>query len=265
MIPSMSGFQEEYAAIYDLLYAEKNYEEESQLVRKVINEFTPDAKILLDYGCGTGNHAKEFASHGFDVWGLDKNESMLKIARERLRDVPNIELRHVEDRDLIPPDSVDVCTTLFDVISYMNTNEEIVDFLSYVRRILVKKGLLIFDFWYGPGVIALGPEKRCKEFDLGEQSILRLTSPQHDRDACVVTVTHKVVLSDDAVSRRHALIRNEQDNIIVFDLGSRTGTQVDGETLGGHVLSAGETITLGTTELVLMQPGSGEGSASDGS
>ena len=75
----------------------------------------------------------------------------------------------------------------------------------------------------------------------------------------------EVVLSDDAVSRRHALIRNEQDKIIVFDLGSRTGTQVDGEPLRGHVLSAGETITLGSTELVLMQPGSGEGSASDGS
>ena len=78
----------------------------------------------------------------------------------------------------------------------MNTNEEIIDCLSYVRRILVKKGLLIFDFWYGPGVIALGPERRWKEFDLGEQSLLRLTSPQHDRDACVVTVTHKVVLSE---------------------------------------------------------------------
>ena len=196
MIPSMSGFQKEYTAVYDLLYADKNYQEESQLVRKVINEFTPDAKKLLDYGCGTGNHVKEFASHGFDVRGLDKSESMLRIARERLRDAPNIELRHVEDRDLIPPGSVDVCTTLFDVISYMNTNEEIIDFLSYVRRILVKKGLLIFDFWYGPGVIALGPEKRWKEFDLGEQSLLRLTSPQHDRDACLVTVTHKVVLSD---------------------------------------------------------------------
>ena len=75
----------------------------------------------------------------------------------------------------------------------------------------------------------------------------------------------QMVLSDDAASRRHALIRNEQGNIMVFDLGSRTGTQVDGESLGGLVLSAGNTITLGTTEMVLMQPGSGEGSASNGS
>jgi pSer/pThr/pTyr-binding forkhead associated (FHA) protein len=75
----------------------------------------------------------------------------------------------------------------------------------------------------------------------------------------------QVVLSDDAVSRRHALIRHEQGNAMVFDLGSRTGTQVDGESLGGFTLSAGITVTLGTTELVLMQPGSGEGSSSDGS
>jgi pSer/pThr/pTyr-binding forkhead associated (FHA) protein len=75
----------------------------------------------------------------------------------------------------------------------------------------------------------------------------------------------EVALSDDAVSRRHALIRHEQGAVMVFDLGSRTGTQVDGESLGGYVLSAGNTITLGTTELVLMQPGSGEGSGNDGS
>ncbi len=75
----------------------------------------------------------------------------------------------------------------------------------------------------------------------------------------------QVALSDDSVSRRHALIRRNEDSIIVFDLGSRTGTQVNGEALTGHTLSAGETITLGTTELVLMQPGSREGSSSDGS
>ena len=77
--------------------------------------------------------------------------------------------------------------------------------------------------------------------------------------------TGQVVLSDEAVSRRHVLIRHEQGNAMVFDLGSRTGTQVDGGSLGGYVLSGGAIITLGTTELVLMQPGSGEGSASNGS
>ena len=68
-----------------------------------------------------------------------------------------------------------------------------------------------------------------------------------------------VELSDNTVSRRHAMIRSEQGRQVVFDLGSRTGTQVDGESISGHRLSAAETITLGTTEIVLMLVESKEG------
>ena len=62
-----------------------------------------------------------------------------------------------------------------------------------------------------------------------------------------------VLLTDDTVSRRHALIRQDEDRFLVFDLGSRTGIQVDGESISGHKLSAGETVTIGKTEFVLMQ------------
>lgn len=68
----------------------------------------------------------------------------------------------------------------------------------------------------------------------------------------------KVLLTDGAVSRRHALIRKEQDRFVIFDLGSRSGTRVDGESMGGHRLSAGEVITLGRSELTLMRTGSKE-------
>ena len=68
-----------------------------------------------------------------------------------------------------------------------------------------------------------------------------------------------VLLADDTVSRRHALVRYEQGRHVIFDLGSRTGTQVDGERISGHRLTASETITLGTTEIVLMLVGTKEG------
>jgi pSer/pThr/pTyr-binding forkhead associated (FHA) protein len=66
----------------------------------------------------------------------------------------------------------------------------------------------------------------------------------------------EVLLTDDAVSRRRALIRAEQDGFVVFDLGSRSGTLVDGEAMTGQELSGGDTISVGRTEVVLMQPGS---------
>lgn len=55
------------------------------------------------------------------------------------------------------------------------------------------------------------------------------------------------------------MIRAEQERFMVFDLGSRSGTQVDGESLGGHALSAGDTLSVGRTEMLLMQVGTGAG------
>ena len=68
----------------------------------------------------------------------------------------------------------------------------------------------------------------------------------------------KVLLTDGTVSRRHALIREEQDRFVIFDLGSQSGTRVDGESMSGHRLSPGDTISVGRSELTLMQMGSKE-------
>ena len=63
-----------------------------------------------------------------------------------------------------------------------------------------------------------------------------------------------VLLSDESVSRRHAIVRWDGDRFVVFDLGSRTGTQVGGEAIKGVRLSPGDSLSLGRTEMVLMQP-----------
>ena len=63
-----------------------------------------------------------------------------------------------------------------------------------------------------------------------------------------------ILLSDETVSRHHAVVRSKQDRFVVFDLGSRTGTQVDGEAIRGYALSPGDAVSLGRTEVVLMQP-----------
>ena len=65
-----------------------------------------------------------------------------------------------------------------------------------------------------------------------------------------------VMLTDGSVSRHHAMIRKEEDRFVVFDLGSRTGTKVEDATLTGYRLIMGETISMGRSELVLMQIGS---------
>lgn len=192
----MEPFNKEYAEIYDFLYTEKDYHDEVNLIEQAIRKYKPDTKKILDYGCGTANHTMILSSKGYEIYGLDRNNHMLAIARLKLKDKKNIRFYNTDEKDVLTPDSIDMCITLFDVISYMNTNEEINDFLDYLRKVLVNRGLFVFDFWYGPGVVSLGPEKKWKEYDIGEKKVLRLINPLHDRNNCIVTVTQELIITE---------------------------------------------------------------------
>jgi SAM-dependent methyltransferase len=189
-------FSKKYSRIYDILYADKDYHGEVRLIEQVITKYNPDVRKILDYGCGTGMHAKALALKGYQIFGIDKNANMLAIAEQKLKDHKNVHFYNARERAAIDSCSIDLCITLFDVMSYMNRNEEIRDFLTYVKDILTDKGLLIFDFWYGPGVLNVGPEKRWKVYQAGDKKILRLTDPVHNHDNCIVSSTHEILISD---------------------------------------------------------------------
>ena len=58
-----------------------------------------------------------------------------------------------------------------------------------------------------------------------------------------------VVLSDESVSRRHAEVRREGNDIVVVDLGSTNGTKVNGAGVRQRRLDDGDEIAVGTTRL----------------
>lgn len=59
-------------------------------------------------------------------------------------------------------------------------------------------------------------------------------------------------LSDDSVSREHAVIRCHDGKLSVFDLGSTAGTSIDGQNIGGIRLNNGDVISMGRSEFTLM-------------
>ena len=63
-----------------------------------------------------------------------------------------------------------------------------------------------------------------------------------------------VRLSDESVSRNHALVRCENGVITLFDVGSRSSTEIDGKTVGGHALNDGDSISVGRTTIKMMAP-----------
>ncbi|HUC37158.1 MAG TPA: DUF3662 and FHA domain-containing protein [Acidimicrobiales bacterium] len=58
-----------------------------------------------------------------------------------------------------------------------------------------------------------------------------------------------VVLSDSNVSRRHAEVRRQGNEVVLFDLGSTNGTRVNGVPVRERVLADGDEISVGTTPI----------------
>jgi pSer/pThr/pTyr-binding forkhead associated (FHA) protein len=60
-------------------------------------------------------------------------------------------------------------------------------------------------------------------------------------------------LTDPGVSRRHAEVRREGDDVVLVDLGSTNGTQVNGRNIERVRLTPGDQIALGGTTLVYQR------------
>jgi hypothetical protein len=61
---------------------------------------------------------------------------------------------------------------------------------------------------------------------------------------------NQLVLDSPLVSRTHAQIRVRHGRFMLFDLGSKSGTQVQGITINQHILQPGDVITIADVQLV---------------
>lgn len=78
------GVFKKYAKYYDLFNKDKDYGKEADYVHALIQKYAPDAKAILDLGCGTGQHDFFLAEKGYSVIGVDMSEEMLSIANTQL-------------------------------------------------------------------------------------------------------------------------------------------------------------------------------------
>ena len=63
-----------------------------------------------------------------------------------------------------------------------------------------------------------------------------------------------VRLSEDSVSRKHAMIRCDNGIFNIYDVGSRCGTYLNGQPIGGKDLSDGDVVAMGRSKFTIMAP-----------
>ncbi len=193
----MSPFGHLYSQYYDLLYQDKDYLGEVEYINKLIGNYKDDALTILDLGCGTGKHAELFCNSGYHVHGIDLSADMLAIAEQRrLGKEDRLSFTHSNIQDLTLNQKFDAVISLFHVISYQSSNQELVQAFQVAKNHLSENGILIFDFWYGPAVLTDLPTTRVKRLENESIKVTRLAEPVIHTQENVVDVNYTVFIQD---------------------------------------------------------------------
>lgn len=210
----MKQIFDKYSKYYDLIYREKDYENEVEYITSLILKHNPNAKTILDLGCGTGIHANLLAKKGFSVTGVDYSSEMIKIANNKKS---NEYLDNINRLDFIVGDiksikldkKFDVVISIFHVFSYLNSNADIHETIHNIDTHLNKNdGLLIFDFWYGPGVLTELPTERHKTFKNQDLIVNRYSTPVLKTFLNIVEVNYRIQINDMSNNSNHEIFES---------------------------------------------------------
>jgi SAM-dependent methyltransferase len=192
----MTGvFNETYASVYDVLYADKNNAAECDAITNSFGRFG-DGKIfrILDLGCGTGRHAVELGARGFDVTGVDFSEAMLNRARGRAYAGRGaLDFVHGDIRTYRSGVAFDAVLMNFNVLGYMHSNDDFIAALITARANLRRGGVFIADFWFGPAVVFDPPRENLREIVADGTRFLRYSRGTHEPDLQRIRISIRVI------------------------------------------------------------------------
>ena len=166
-------FSKFYAECYDQIHSSKSYEGESRRMLNYLEQSLGKKRInrILDYGCGTGIHLNSLVNEKLELYGYDRNEYMLDVARQNY---PRLFV--ASDYAMIPKE-LDLAYSLFDVINYQVSDEEVEVFFTSLASKLAHGATLVVDGWHYSGVVQDPPEARERDFLFESSIITRRVTP----------------------------------------------------------------------------------------
>ncbi len=190
----MEVFQD-YAYYYNAFYKDKDYEAEAKQVDILLKRYGDNVSSIINYGCGTGRHDLELNKLGYSCTGIDLSPMMIDIAKKNSTSGnANIDFSVADIRTYETKRKYDAVISLFHVMSYQNSNEDILSAFVSARKALNQDGLFLFDAWYGPGVLSDKPVVRVKEIEDEDNKLIRIARPiMHDKNN-VVDVCYEVLV-----------------------------------------------------------------------
>jgi SAM-dependent methyltransferase len=190
-----SGNFKLYSQYYDLIYKDKDYQAETDYICELIEKYASiQGNSLLDLGSGTGKHGQLLAKKGFRVTGIERSPEMVAIGNKQsntnfvsyIGDITNFSLDN----------RFEVVTSLFHVVSYIGSNDDLSMLFENVHRHLKSDGLFIFDVWYSPAVYTLKPETRVKRIKSEKFELTRIAEPVIHYKKNMIDVKYHIFLKN---------------------------------------------------------------------
>jgi SAM-dependent methyltransferase len=201
-------FSKFYAECYDQIHSSKSYDGESASMLKFLETNLGKTGItrILDFGCGTGIHLNSLLDEKLELYGYDRNEYMLDVARQKF---PSLFV--ASDYAKIPG-GLDLAYSLFDVVNYQVSDEEVEVYFRALASKLARGATLVVDGWHYAGVAQDPPEMRERNILFESSTITRRVTPTTSNNYRT-TVLH-ITLEDKA---RSEILTNESHIMRAFD------------------------------------------------
>lgn len=192
----MEVFQD-YAYYYNIFYQDKDYRREAEQINSLLRQYGKNIGKIMDFGCGTGKHDLELARMDYQCEGIDASPYMIEEAKKNAeKEGAKIKFSVADIKSFEPSGKYDAVLSLFHVMSYQNTNRDVLSAMTSARKSLNENGIFLFDVWYGPGVLSDKPVVRVKEVEDEERTLTRIARPVMDEKENVVSVRYDVLVVD---------------------------------------------------------------------
>ena len=181
-----------YSKYYDLIYRNKNYNREVNYIDKLLKKFTFGKKNLLEFGSGTGKHAKFFVKKGYRVHGIEISSDMISMSHK----TNGFTFQKGDIRKIKLKTKYDIILSLFHVASYQVRPRDINELFSNARYHLQPNGIFGFDFWYSAAVNHQKPKIKLIEIRKKKFKIIRLAEPKILEKKKIINVNYTMLVKN---------------------------------------------------------------------
>jgi len=255
----MVSYAGRHAELYDLFYADKEYDSEAAFVHYCLERFgVKGHATLLELACGTGRHAFALERFGYQVTATDYSADMLAVARDKANESRSSVSFSLQDMSNLKVEGgpFDAAICLFDSIGYVGTNERLSNVFKGVRSHLKPNGLFVFEFWHAAAMLRHYDPLRVRRWQTERGQILRISETSLDYAKQLSSVSYTIYELDndgsyttlsEVQTNRYFLIQEMAQWLTYHDLkplawfsGFKDDTQITDQTW--HVVTVAQAV-----------------------